>query len=90
MNMEVIAIIERGSDGLYSIYSEQEIEGYSFGGYGSSVEEAQADFMLSIEEAKRMIEAETGRASGAFADLHVNYRLALSKKRSAQWSVASL
>lgn len=74
MNMEVIAIIERGSDGFYSIYSEQEIDGYGFGGYGPSVEAAQADFMLSIEEAKRMIEAETGRVPDEFTGLHVSYR----------------
>lgn len=70
----ITAIIERGSDGLHSIYSEQEIEGYGFGGYGSSIEEAQSDFMLSIEEAKQMIKEETGHVPGAFADLHVSYR----------------
>lgn len=50
--MKVTAIVEKGSDGLYSIYSEQEINNYSFGEYGESVEAAKADFMLSIDEAK--------------------------------------
>ena len=29
--MKVTAIVEKGSDGLYSIYSEQEINNHSFG-----------------------------------------------------------
>ena len=58
--MKVTAIVEKGSDGLYSIYSEQEINNHSFGGYGESVEAAKADFMLSIDEAKEMVKEETG------------------------------
>ncbi len=52
--MNILAIVEKGNDGLYSVYSEQEINGHGFGGYGESVEEAKADFMQSIEEAKAM------------------------------------
>ena len=43
--MKVTAIVEKGSDGLYSIYSEQEINNHSFGGYGESVEAAKADLI---------------------------------------------
>lgn len=53
--MIIYAIIEKGVDGLYSIYSKDEILGHCFGGYGSTVEEAKEDFMLSVNEAKDMI-----------------------------------
>jgi hypothetical protein len=72
--MKVTAIVEKGSDGLYSVYSMQEINNHSFGGYGKSVEAAKADFMLSIDEAKNMIKEETGTISGEFADLQVTFK----------------
>lgn len=34
--MKVTAIVERGSDGLYSIYSEDTIGRDYFGGYGEA------------------------------------------------------
>lgn len=57
--MEITAIVEKGNDGLYSIYSQQEINNHSFGGYGESVEAAKADFMLSIDQ---------------FADMQVTFK----------------
>ena len=57
--MNVLAIIEKGTDGFYSIYSDTTLLNHGLGGYGSSEEEAKADFMQSIEEAKDMI-AEAG------------------------------
>ena len=36
--MKILAIVEKGDDGLYSIYTEAEIAGHSFGGFGESVE----------------------------------------------------
>lgn len=59
--MKITAIIERNDNGYYQIYSDDELCGCCFGGYGYSVEEAKADFMKSIEEAKAMI-AESGEA----------------------------
>jgi predicted RNase H-like HicB family nuclease len=53
--MNVLAIIEKGTDGFYSIYSDTMLLNHGLGGYGSSEEEAKADFMQSIEEAKEMI-----------------------------------
>ena len=53
--MKILAIIEKGTDGLYSIYSDDMLLNHGLGGYGSSVEEAKADFMESIKEAKEMI-----------------------------------
>ena len=53
--MKIFAIIEKGTDGLYSIYSDDMLLNHGLGGYGSSVEEAKSDFMESIKEAKEMI-----------------------------------
>ena len=58
--MKILAIIEKGADGLYSIYSDDMLLNHGLGGYGSSVEEAKADFFESIKEAKEMI-AEEGK-----------------------------
>lgn len=59
--MKILAIIEKGTDGLYSIYSDDMLLNHGLGGYGSSVEEAKKDFFVSIEEAKEMI-IEEGQA----------------------------
>jgi len=45
------AVIEKGSDGLYSVYSEDHFGNSFFGGFGDSVSEAKKDFRRSIEEA---------------------------------------
>lgn len=50
--MIINAIIEKGTDGEYSVRSEQHLGNYYFGGYGRDVREAKADFSRSIEEAK--------------------------------------
>ncbi len=57
--MKILAIIEKGTDGLYSIYSDDMLLNHGLGGYGSSVEEAKADFMESIKEAKGLITEES-------------------------------
>ena len=49
--MKVTAIVEKGSDGLYSVYSEDHIGTSYFGGFGNSVSKAKEDFLASIEEA---------------------------------------
>lgn len=72
--MKVTAIVEKGNDGLYSIYSEQEINNHCFGGCGESVEAAKADFMLSIDEAREMIKEETGTIPDEFADMQVTFK----------------
>ena len=48
--ISIVAIIEKGSDGFFSIRSEQKVGRYFFGGYGESVKEAKEDFLNSIEE----------------------------------------
>ena len=46
----ILAIVERGKDGLYSIYSEDHFGNSYFGGFGNSVLEAKEDFLLSVKE----------------------------------------
>lgn len=48
--MKITAIIEKGSDGLFSVRSEQKIGNHYFGGFGESVEIAKADFFESVQE----------------------------------------
>lgn len=48
--MKIVAIIEKGKDGFYSIRSEQKIGRYFFGGYGDNVKEAKEDFLSSVKE----------------------------------------
>ena len=40
--------MEKGSDGLYSIYSEDHFGNIYFGGFGKTVEVAKKDFLESI------------------------------------------
>lgn len=61
MKEKISAIIEMGKDGLFSAYSDYELEGYSFGGFGNSAKEAKDDFMQSIEEAIEMLNQEGGQ-----------------------------
>lgn len=49
--MKVKGIVEKGSDGLYSVYSDNSIGKHGFGGFGDSVSEAKEDFKNSVEEA---------------------------------------
>ena len=48
--MKIEAIIEKGSDGLYSVRSESKVCNSYFGGFGESVKVAKADFMESVAE----------------------------------------
>ena len=75
--MKVTAIVERSSDGLYSIYSEDTIGRDCFGGYGENVEEAKQDFLRSIQEA-----IENARKDGfdnvpVFEGIQIRYSLLL-------------
>lgn len=49
--MRITGIIEKGTDGMYSIRSEQHLGNSYFGGFGSTVAEAKQDFKESIQEA---------------------------------------
>ena len=48
--MKITAIIERGTDGYYSVRSEEKVGRFYFGGFGDTVKAAKADFQSSIKE----------------------------------------
>ena len=48
--MKIVAIIEKGTDGFFSVRSDDKAGRYYFGGFGESVKEAKEDFMLSVKE----------------------------------------
>ncbi len=48
--MKIKALVEKGSDGLFAVTSEECVYDCFFGGYGNSVSEAKADFLQSIED----------------------------------------
>ena len=56
--MKIIAIIEKGSDGMYSIRSEQHFGNNYFGGFGESVAIAKEDFKESVQESLADAKAE--------------------------------
>ncbi len=57
MVTKITATIERSSDGLYSIYTEEKIkENVGIHGYGSTPKEAIEDFWLAYDELKEMVD----------------------------------
>lgn len=56
--MKVTAIIEKGNDNFFSIYTEEDVSGYAFGGYGKTVAEAREDYMTSIQEMREIAQGE--------------------------------
>ena len=69
--MKVTAIIEKGSDGMFSIRSEQKIGNHYFGGFGESVEIAKEDFLVSIQE---VIEESKEEGIDTQEDIQVSYQ----------------
>jgi hypothetical protein len=72
--MKILAVIEKGKDGLYSVYTNSEISNHCFGGFGENVEIAKKDFKESIEEAKKSIKNETGNVPSEFKDLQIEFK----------------
>lgn len=70
--MKVIALIERNDNNFYCITTRDAVSGCYFGGYGSSVAEAKADFQDSIRE-QLEIAAEDGRNVPDASELDVEY-----------------
>lgn len=70
--MKIVAIIEKGSDGFYSIHSEDHIGNSFFGGFGTSVTEAKADFRKSVSEAIQE-QISDGYSAPNEADITVEY-----------------
>ena len=70
---KIQAIVERGSDGLYSVYSNDHFGNSYFGGYGDSVDKAKEDFYESIKEAIKEQLSETGIAP-KLEEVSIEYR----------------
>ena len=70
--MQIVAIIEKGKDGFYSIRSEQKIGRYFFGGYGDNVKDAKEDFLSSVKESMEGAAAEGVETPGQ-ADVTFKY-----------------
>lgn len=70
---KILAIVERGSDGLYSVYSDDHFGNSYFGGFGDSVEKAKEDFFESIKEAIQEQLTETGNAP-KLEEISIEYR----------------
>ena len=71
--MKVKAIVEKGSDGRYSVYSDNHLGNSYFGGFGDSVSKAKDDFALSIKEAIAE-EAAEGKQAPKFEDITIEFR----------------
>lgn len=69
--MHITATIEVNANGYYHISSDELLLNCGLGGYGYSAEEAKADFMLSIEEAKEIIREETGEIPVEMKEMEV-------------------
>ncbi len=70
--MTIKAIIEKGKDGLYAVYSEDHIGKSYLGGFGESAGEAKRDFVESIKEALAENLSE-GRDAPSIDDISVEY-----------------
>ena len=69
--MQIVAIIEKGADGFYSIRSEQKVGRYYFGGYGEDVKSAKEDFLASVKES---LEGATKEGTQIPAGIDISFR----------------
>ena len=67
--MKVKAVIEKGSDGLFAVYSDSHIHNHFFGGFGDNVSEAKEDFEESIREA-----IEATKSNAKLKDIAIEYK----------------
>ena len=56
--MKTKVIIERGTDGLYSFYMDNDSLDFALNGQGNTVEEARKEFLLTYQEIKEMYQEE--------------------------------
>lgn len=56
--MKVTAIIEKGNDNFFSIFTEEDVSNFAFGGYGETVAEAREDYMTCIQEMREIAQEE--------------------------------
>lgn len=72
--MRIIGIIEKAEDGNYSIICNEEIGNFCLGGFGSSVEEAKADFKAVIKEAQEEYIHEHGKLPERYKNITITYK----------------
>lgn len=70
--MKIRATVEKGSDGLFSVYSDEHLGDSYFGGFGDSVAKAKEDFITSVKEAIEEQKAE-GLEALVFDDIQIEY-----------------
>jgi len=56
--MKAKVIIERGTDGLYSFYMDNDSLDFALNGQGNTVGEAREEFLLTYQEIKEMYQEE--------------------------------
>lgn len=66
------AIIEKGKDGRFSVYSDDHFGNSFFGGFGASVAAAKEDFLESVKEAIEEEQAD-GKTVCSIDDIVVEY-----------------
>ena len=71
--MIIKATIEKGPDGLFSVYSDDHLGNSYFGGFGNKVAKAKEDFIESVKEAIGEQKAE-GLAAPAIEDIQIEYQ----------------
>ena len=71
--MKIKAVIEKGKDAHYYIYSEDHFGNSYFGGFGDSVSAAKADFVNSVKEAI-VEETEESHKVPSFDDIMIEYQ----------------
>ena len=71
--VKILAIVEKGSDGLFSVYSEDHFGNSFFGGFGDCVSKAKDDFVVSVKEAIHEERAE-GHPVPDLEDISILYR----------------
>ena len=52
--MDISVIVLRGTDGHYACYPAEDLSRFRLAGYGHSLEEAQADFLQSYQQAQEL------------------------------------
>lgn len=75
-DMKINALIERTENGYYSIAcnADAKIGRFCLGGFGSSVEEAKADFAAIVKEAQDCYVKEHGSLSDDYKTVDVDYK----------------
>lgn len=71
--MIIKATIEKGPDGLFSVYSDNHLGNSYFGGFGDNVAKAKEDFIESVKEAFDEQKAE-GLAIPAIETIQIEYQ----------------